>query len=368
MNTTKKTPPIVQIGLWLVSLLVFAIGFWHTHLGLKEFNIFDSEYGSLAVATIVLIFLLTTYWYSINGKKLALVFYIVCGFIFFILNLNYFYPSYMARTLIQSEAKALVDTLDHYSNGTTKIDASENSEAYSDWSKLTSLKSDIISEINSKGFGPNAKSLTGQFNNILSKYNISTVPINPSYGRVTANRQEMESQKNEIEPKLKKAINDFIGYGILKLIDPDLFTKGKDSLENLKAKYKESLIQIGSDNQMEYPLDSIKQNKNVNLIVNFVNELNGSIDQINKGNNKDNPILQSLNEDVHPRADKLGMIKYTLLSIKERINEIDTWAVILFCLFIDLIVPLGIYLLLRKKGDEEESESNLRRKKRPTTF
>ena len=194
MKTTKKTPPIVQIGLWLVSLLVFAIGFWHTHLGLKEFNIFDSEYGSLSVATIVLIFLLTTYWFAINGKKLALVFYVVCGFIFFILNLNYFYPSYMARTIIQSEAKALIDTLDHYTNGTSAIGA-QNSEDMNTFLKLTSLKSDIVSEINSKGFGPNAKNLTTQFNEILSKLKVSTVPINPSYGRVTADRQEMESQK-----------------------------------------------------------------------------------------------------------------------------------------------------------------------------
>jgi hypothetical protein len=59
------------------------------------------------------------------------------------------------------------------------------------------------------------------------------------------------------------------------------------------------------------------------------------------------------------------MIKYTVLSIKERIDEIDTWAVIFFCLFIDLIVPLGIYLLLRKDGDEQETESGFRGSKRP---
>jgi hypothetical protein len=49
------------------------------------------------------------------------------------------------------------------------------------------------------------------------------------------------------------------------------------------------------------------------------------------------------------------MIKYTILSIKERIREIDTWAIIILCLFIDLLVPLAIYLLLRKK-DEDDGE------------
>ena len=69
MNSTKKTLPIVQIGLWLVILLVFAIGFWHTHLGLKEMKPFGSEWGSLAIAGILLLPILITYWYAVNGKK-----------------------------------------------------------------------------------------------------------------------------------------------------------------------------------------------------------------------------------------------------------------------------------------------------------
>lgn len=367
MTSTKKIPPIVQIGAWVLALFVFAVGFWHTHLGLKEMKPFGSEWGGLVIAGIVLMLLLITYWFAVNGRKMALVFYILCGVIFFVCNLNYFYPAYMARTLIQNEAKALIDTLDHYSNGTTKIDASENAEAYADWSKLTSLKSDIVSEIKSKGYGPNAKGLTNQFNSILARYKISQIPVDPSYGKVTSNQEDILSQLNEIEPKIDKAIGDFIGYGILKLIDPDLFTKGKKDLDNLKDTYKDRLTEISTDNQTEYHLDSITKYGNVKTIVSFVNDLNGSIDQINKGNNAAKPLLKNLDQDVHPRADKLGMIKYTILSIKERIKEIDTWAIIILCLFIDLLVPLAIYLLLRKKEDEPDNKS-LQGKLKPTTF
>ena len=44
MNPAKKTPPIVQAGAWLLSLIVFTVGFWHTHLGLKEMRPFGSEW------------------------------------------------------------------------------------------------------------------------------------------------------------------------------------------------------------------------------------------------------------------------------------------------------------------------------------
>lgn len=136
-------------------------------------------------------------------------------------------------------------------------------------------------------------------------------------------------------------------------------------LEELKTNYKEKLINISADNQIDYKLDSIKKYENVITIVNFVNALNGSIDQINKGNNAEKPLLYRLDNDTHPRADKLGMIKFTLISIKERINEIDTWAIIILCLFIDLIVPLAIYLLLRKKDDEDDQ---IIKKTRPDFF
>jgi hypothetical protein len=57
------------------------------------------------------------------------------------------------------------------------------------------------------------------------------------------------------------------------------------------------------------------------------------------------------------RSRDLGRIANTFKSIKDRITKVDTWAIIILCLFVDLIVPLAIYLLLRKKGDEEEEST-----------
>jgi hypothetical protein len=60
----------------------------------------------------------------------------------------------------------------------------------------------------------------------------------------------------------------------------------------------------------------------------------------------------------------LGRIASTFKSVKDRISKVDTWAIIILCLFIDLVVPLAIYLLLRKKGDEPKEKPRTS----PTSF
>lgn len=367
MTTNKKIPPIVQIGAWLLSLIVFVVGFWHTHLGLKEMKPFGSEWGGLAIAGIVLLLILITYWFAVNGNKIALFFYIFCGFIFFVCNLNYFYPSYMARTLIQNEASALNDTLQKYTNGTSALQGVESDAAVSDYLQLTNIKDQIVTEINNQGYGPNARKLTDDFNTLSKKYSSAPISISSAVGSVTSNAEDAIRQKDQIEPLFDGVLGSLMLKGILKVAVPDLFKQGTTELSLLNKEYTKKLQRVSSDNDTEYKLDSIKQYQNVNDIVDFVGKLNTAIDKVNKGNNKDKPILKRLDEDIHPRADKLGRIKYTLLSIKERINEIDTWAIIILCLFIDLIVPLAIYILLRRKEDEEDDKS-LKGKIKPDNF
>jgi hypothetical protein len=367
MSTLKKIPPIVQIGAWVLALFVFAVGFWHTHLGLKEMKPFGSEWGGLVIASIVLLLLLITYWFAVNGRKMALIFYILCGVIFFICNLNYFYPAYMARTFIQNEASALNDTLQKYTNGSSSLQNANTDAAVSDYLKLSSIKNQIVTEIANKGFGPNARKLTQDFNGISNKYSAAPVPPNMTVGKVTYDEAEAMNQKEQIEPLFDEVLSSLMLQGILKVASPELFSEGISELSLIRDEYTPKLESIMADNITDYPLDSIRKNSNVSDIVSLVGKMNTTIDKINKGNNKERPILNRLNEDVHPRADKLGMIKYTLLSIKERIKEIDTWAIIILCLFIDLVVPLAIYLLLRKNEDEPKNKS-LQSKTIPTSF
>lgn len=365
MSKNNNTPPIIKIAAWLLSLIVFGVGFWHAHLGMKEMKPFQSEYGSLLIAAIILLLTLITYWFAVNGKKTALIFYSICALSFFVLNLNYFYPAYMAKTLIQNEASTLNDILQKYVNGTSSIQDSENSAAVSDYLNLISLKDQIITEINNKGYGPKARKRTNDFNEISSKYSVTAIE-EPSFGKVTNNVDDAKRQREQIEPLFEQALSTLMLKGILNVNDPGLFREGTKELGEIQKKYTVILNSISSDNSTIYKLDSITGYKNINNIVKFVGEFNTAIDKVNKGNNKQENILPRLDEDAHPRADKLGKIKHTITSITERINEIDTWAIIFLCLLIDFIVPLSIYLLIKKK--ENENEDVKKKKLKPSSF
>ena len=361
----NEVPVIINIAAWILSAIVFFVGFWHAHLGMKEMKPFQSEYGSLLIAAIILLLTFITYWFAVNGKKTAIIFYSICALSFFVLNLNYFYPAYLAKTLIQNEASTLNEILQKYVNGTSSIQDSENSEAVSDYLNLISLKEQIINEINNKGFGPNARALTSEFNDISSKYSVAEIK-QPSYGRVTSDSDNAKLQREKIEPLFEKALSNLLLKGILNVNDPGLFAEGTKELAVLQEKCTEILNNISSDNTTNYKLDSIERYENVNNIVKFVGEFNTAIDKVNKGNNKQENILTRLDEDAHPRANKLGKIKHTITSIAERIKEIDTWAIIFLCLLIDFIVPLSIYLLIKKK--ENQGDDKPKQKLKPSTF
>jgi hypothetical protein len=341
MEENKKIPPIVQLGAWLLSLIVFAVGFWHTHLGLKEMKPFGSEWGGLVIAGIVLLLMLITYWYAINGKKMALVFYIFCGIVFFVCNLNYFYPSYMARTLIKEEAVALKDTIDTYS----KVNTLSN-EAYAQNDKLEEYRDEIKTQIeNDGGFGSVAS-------DYLRKFNITAgTQIDPPN-----NLNLNEEQKINLLKRLDEEINKWqirnAGEG---LMDAKSLIEGKMELEALRKDVVPLLEKIGSDDE-EFILDSIKQHPKVNIIKTTVQKINSAVIKMNKGNKKQ--ILNELDKEKYPRADKLGEIQNTFITIGERINQISTWAILILCLFIDLLVPLAIYLLLRKKDGDDDDDSS----------
>ena len=351
MTSTKKIPPIVQIGAWVLALFVFAVGFWHTHLGLKEMKPFGSEWGGLVIAGIVLMLLLITYWFAINGRKMALVFYILCGVIFFVCNLNYFYPAYMARNLIKEEASALKDTIDNYHGRLTKF----SNEKLSIYQLLTASAKQVIFQIESNhGFGSKAQEALLDFNR-LSGGRI------PPPNDINLNDKQIADWKVQMDEAVSGWLLANAGEGVLKALE---YVKGLEIFDSLQN-YTLPILKNIAISEINVPLDSIKSNKSVIIIKDAVEKINSGVININEG--KGSKILDILSKDIYPNASRIGEIQNTFITIGERINQISTWAIIILCLFIDLVVPLALYLLLRKKGDEENDKS-LKGKLKPTTF
>lgn len=353
MKTLKKIPPIVQFGAWLLSLIVFAVGFWHTHLGLKEMKPFGSEWGGLAIAGIVLLLILITYWFAVNGEKKAIFFYILGGVIFFICNVNYFYPAYLGRQLVKEEATALNDTLQSYANRakTLQNDAGfgNNSSELIDYENLKLKKKKTVEEIkNFAGWGPESSKSLQEFNEISSKYGF---PIQKYSNAGSMSRNELSTiYDSYLDGTIQKVLESLMinskDGGVQNALS---FIKGVSELDSLQINYttllKDSIISDNSDIKLE----EVKYHPQIILLQRIVTGINQAISKINNASKKESYKFNQLEESP---SRTLGRIANTFKSVKERFNKVDTWAILILCLFIDLIVPLAIYLLLRKKGEE----------------
>ena len=338
----KETPRFIFLGAWLLSFIVFLVGFWHAHLGLKEMRPFNSELGSLAIAAIILLLMLLTYYFAVAGRKLALGFYVICGFFFFIFNLNYFYPSYLGRELVKEEAIALNDTLQAYAS---QMDY--GTELVQTVSDLYTLKKNLLDEIAGQaGFGPRAKDYLNQFNKITG----GSLKPNVTVGGSDAERTQIAARYSEI---LDSEIQNFVikqmaqkgeGNGM------NLYL-GMQELNKLKAEYSPKLEEIIKDDSPVL-LDEVKTHPQIRLMQEVVTRIDNATTQINEAIQK--PVFPTLGE---AKTRNLGRIAHTLSSVGERIGKLDTWGILLICLFIDLLVPLALYFLLRAQNEEATTNS-----------
>jgi hypothetical protein len=350
----KQLSPLVLIGAWLLSFIVFIVGFWHTHLGLKEMRPFDSEYGSLSIASIILLLIIISYSVAVNGKKIALLFYIIGGLFFFIFNLNYFYPAYLARQLVKEEAIALNDTLQSFSNKINRMDNSNVSVV----SELYNIKEKLLDEvIGQDGFGPRAQKYLDDFNALAKSDQLP----NRTIGSTPAERKRIAERYDDL---LTKDIRNYVLKQISngKVENADELLVGIEQLKTLSNEYSSKLEAIIADNQ-RIPLDSVSNHPQINTLQSLVTKLDNATIKINKSSGKD--VFPKLKE---ASTRNLGRIAHTLSSVGKRIYKIDTWGIILLCLFIDLLVPLFVYLMIKKEENSEHSEWLPFPKSKPSTY
>jgi hypothetical protein len=243
----------------------------------------------------------------------------------------------MARTLIKEEASALKDTIDTYS---TK-DIHLSNEAYDNYKKLESYRNIILNELTTNhGFGRKATENQNEFNKIIG--------INvPTPDDIELNDQQIQGRKQLLDSLMHNWYKSKAGNGITNI---EKYMAGVSTLNILQTNMVPVLKKIATDDS-PIILDSVKNHPHVKIIKDVVESINSSAINLNESAGK--VIIKQLPKDVYPNADKLGDIQNTFITIGKRLNQISTWAIIILCLFIDLIVPLAIYILLRKKEDEE---------------
>ncbi len=371
MTTHKKEiSPIVKFGAWLLSFIAFIVGFWHSHLGLKEMRPFDSEYGSLLIAGIVLLLVLISYNIAVNGRKIALAFYVIGGFVFFVFNLNYFYPSYLGRKLINEETDQINQALTLQKNRLNAISQVTKNEYINTLNNLLEIKQNILTEIaNRGGFGNYA-------NQELSKFKKLTGSELTGERRNDKDPEALDRLHANWEKKLDEAIMNYVATTISGDDKNKLeIVYANYDLEKFYEKYSPVLDSIANYDK-RIIVDSLKydnylpskQIKTLKIVVDKINQIDI---RVNTALSKPQPPIFS---KEYPKSKHLGKFEHTLASVIERIGRIDTWGIILLCLFIDLLVPLFIYLMIRRKDGIDEDSSGISfwdyitGTKGPTTF
>lgn len=346
MEEEKKKSNLLVAIFWLSSIGCFIFGYYNTVMGLSTFDAFGSSAGSWILAIIPLVMVFGGYYASVQGRKGMLALYLAGEVLFFVFNLTYLYPQYLGRTLVNEEAKALEDSISKY-DGRFKDIVTEDVNTVI---ILRQFQTNLLDEIkHRKGFGQRASEQLEKFNKLAgSKY---TPPReNPQ------TQEEWDKLHDRWKEKTDQAINDYIirlnGHdeAALKLFN------SKTKMAQIKSYYSPKLELVMKDNS-DVSIDhhDVATNLQIGLLKDLTTKLDIVANDVNSVRKPApfNLIVTGDETIAFPKTQKLGTFEHTMISVTERLNKLDTWGVIIICLFFDLLGPFLFYFYLRK--DEEES-------------
>jgi hypothetical protein len=154
---------------------------------------------------------------------------------------------------------------------------------------------------------------------------------------LTATKSMAQLQKMFEKPKDEKLLSP--GDSIFKEISDNRATKKEDSAAfDLSVKKLEDLVKLN---------DEMAKAVNV-LEINYKDKGKNEVVKMRVLNKNDKAEL------LFPKSKEMGKFNHTMDSIGKRIGKLDTWGILILVLFIDFIVPLGIYMLIRKKDGEDK--------------
>ena len=187
------------------------------------------------------------------GRKIALAFYVIGGLVFFVFNLNFFYPSYLGRKLINEETDQIKEALTVQKNNLNSLSSIKETEILIKLKLLYELKREILTEIIMRGgFGSEATRNLMKFKEIVGESEIKPERF------IVRDPEKIEILYNTWEAKLDGAIKDFI---VLTLPGEDKnkleIVNANENLESFYNQYKSILDSIANDDK-RIILDSLK--------------------------------------------------------------------------------------------------------------
>lgn len=320
------------------ATICFLIGWFHTGQGLSNYRVLGTEYGGFILATGVLFIMVLAYNKAIKGSPVGLSFYLLCALITFVCNLNSFYPNYRANSLIREELRQ---------HRTNLGDLRESIKAQFQDVQLNALAESIRSkskqlqaQCKQRGFGP----LTEQ----------ALKDIEAELGRTITRLRQGSTQADWDRCAEQYAI----------IIEDELKAKLKenrylDKLEDIRhaeeyyllfsRKIDETLADKSEIKQVpDYVEDLIKGYRDSckKATVLLADERKGQAAQAERSK----PQFSCDPNYSSPNVE-LGTFSHTFKSVWSTRGDGGTWAVTIISLFIDFLVPLALYLLVRTESN-----------------
>jgi hypothetical protein len=354
------TPQWITLFGWIISLIAFALGFYHTGEGLRFFKPLGFEGGSFLVSALISMLLLIAYYRAVSGFKGAIFFYVLCAVFNFVFNVNSFYPSLNGDKLLKEEAKIISDTINYNISLQSYIG---NQASLQSLANLENFKNQCIAEIKySNGYSTNAKNALQSFNAEAAKYGMKPI----KEGSFSVSNPNAASILNSLMTSTLNTISNGIALDSSKTA---AYFKFQD-LKNIKTN-ADGIFQEIDESSLKFNEDTLKWKMFIDSLKHFVrinDEVSTSINnmKLNQNNNQGQIIplrFHVLNpstkdELLIPQTEYLGHFNHTINSMIKRINKLDTWGVIILVFFIDFMVPIAVYFLIRKDFNVGKSYEN----------
>lgn len=329
---------------WIISSIFFLIGFYHTGMGLQQYNILGWQYGSFILAFGILLMILLAYSKAIKGLKIALALYLFFALVNFICNLNSLYPNEMTNILFLEELQNKKEEIESL---TSRVKTASYSITESE------VRKDIASEINSLTAQIRDRGYSSKSQEIVRRIE-SKLGLNP--GDITdLTRGETNHDWELRADNYKEIINKFL--------DAYLEKKKNNSdnpivtiMTKMESKY---ITQINNQIKLLSGQGNLIKNDSLfsttkQLLINVTNDLNSNCAAINAIVAKSNKNFKC--ENYQFKNADMFRFSHTFKSIFSHLNNTGTWLVIAICLIIDFIIPLAMYLLLVNKTENNEDD------------
>ncbi|MDR1544555.1 MAG: hypothetical protein LBS50_09170 [Prevotellaceae bacterium] len=351
MEEEGKKSKLLVVIFWLSALGCFAFGYYNTVLGLRTFKAFSSnDLGSWFLALIPLVMVFGGYLASVQGRRKMLYIYLAGEILFFVFNLTYLYPQYLGRTLVHEETKALKDSVSVYQGKLDKIASKGDSYSLAKLQRLREFQSNLLTEIKDRnGFGQYATEQLKNFNELAG----TSYTPERYVGKTSEERQKYY---NDWKEKTDVGIRNFIVQLNGNDKSAEKLVTAKYEVDDIVSTYSQPLEIILEDNSdVSIEHEAVANNPQIALLKELTTKLDKVANDVNsvKQPAPFNLIVTGKETIAFPKTQKLGTFEHTIISVKERLNKLDTWGVIIICFFFDLLGPFLFYFYLRNEDDYE---------------